>query len=140
MESSWFIKMGSNGGVRTEIAIYGTWPRAGGLIAGISDIFIHYASLRSSAKKKTISSDGEYPQLQSPARAPRESEMCSRELVPRKVPRQTRPSPLIGGESRRRPWCRKRQRSIAIRYHACWGTRSSTNKWCLACHKPSVCI
>ena len=55
--------MGSNGGVRTKIAIYGTWPRAGGPIAGISDIFVHDASLRSSQLTRPSSVPAEYPQL-----------------------------------------------------------------------------
>ena len=34
-------------------------PRAGGPIAGMCDIFVHYSSLRWSLKKKTISHDAE---------------------------------------------------------------------------------
>ena len=42
-------------------------------------VFIHYASLRSKVENPSTSRDAEYSQLQSPARAPRECEKCSRE-------------------------------------------------------------
>ena len=70
--------MGSHGGAPTKIAILGMYRGPYRSIAGMSDIFVDYASLRLNLKKKSSSMPQEYSKLQSPARTPRESEMCSR--------------------------------------------------------------
>ena len=89
--------MASHGGVRTKIALLGSYGRPNRPIAGMRHIFVYYASLRSKLKKKTISRDAQYPQLHSPARAQQESEKCSREVVPAaNYTGCRRPDPVIG--------------------------------------------
>ena len=68
--------MASHGGIRTKIALLGNYGESNRPIAGMWYIFINYASLRSNLKIKPSSNDAEYSQLQSPARAPTESEIC----------------------------------------------------------------
>ena len=102
--------MASHGGVRTKIALLGSYGRPNRPIAGMRHIFVYYASLRSKLKKKTISRDAQYPQLHSPARAQQESEKCSREVVPAETTRCRRPNPVsstkpLARATKRMPVC-----------------------------------
>ena len=86
--------MGSHGGARAKLAILGNYGGTSRPIAGMSDMFVHYASLRLNLKKKTISLPPQYPQPHSPARAQKESEKCSREVVLAETPHGEQPDPV----------------------------------------------
>ena len=86
--------MGSHSGVRTKIALLGSNGWSNRPIAGMSDIFVYYASLRLSLSKTNSTMHAQYPQLHSPERAPRESKICSREAFPAETPHCRRPNPV----------------------------------------------
>ena len=86
--------MGSHGGVRTKSALLGRYGGPNRPIAGMRHIFVNYSSLRSKLKKKSISSGAQYPQLHSPERAQKESENCSREVVPAETNSGGQPDPV----------------------------------------------
>ena len=87
--------MGSHSGVRTKIALLGSNRWSNRPIAGMSDIFVYYASLRLSLSKTNSTMHAQYPQLHSPERAPRESKICSREAFPAETPHCRRPNPVL---------------------------------------------
>ena len=72
--------MASNGGVQNKIAILGSYGGSNRPIIGMSYVLINNASLGPKVKNLSTSRHAEYPQLHSPARAQRKSEICSREV------------------------------------------------------------
>ena len=87
--------MASHVGVQTKIALLGRYGR---LNRPIRWNAAHIRLLRVTTietKEKTTSRDAQYPQLHSPARAQKESEKCSREVVLAETLRCGRPNPVI---------------------------------------------
>ena len=88
------MQMGSHSGARIKIALLGSYGRPNRPIAGMSDIFVYYASLRLSLSKKNSTIHAQYSQLHSPETVQKEGEKCGRKVVPAKTNSGRKPDPV----------------------------------------------